>query len=52
MTNQTMGYLIMFMLFSAVNLSGFILKEKRIERILDYYQHQLTERNLYCPMWQ
>lgn len=28
MTNQTMGYLIMFMLFSAVNLSGFILKEK------------------------
>ena len=52
MTNQTMGYLIMFMLFSAVNLSGFILKEKEIERILDYYQHQLTERNLYCPMWQ
>ncbi len=29
MTNQTMGYLIMFMLFSAVNLSGYILKEKR-----------------------
>ena len=28
MTNQTMGYLIMFMLFSAVNLSGIILKEK------------------------
>ncbi|MBE5105209.1 ABC transporter permease [Bacillus thuringiensis] len=28
MTNQTMGYLIMFMLFSAMNLSGFILKEK------------------------
>ncbi|MBL3198896.1 ABC transporter permease, partial [Klebsiella pneumoniae] len=28
MTNQTMGYLIMFMLFSAVNLSGYILKEK------------------------
>ncbi|EJQ93456.1 hypothetical protein IGW_03057 [Bacillus cereus ISP3191] len=28
MTNQTMGYLIMFMLFSAANLSGFILKEK------------------------
>ena len=28
MTNQTMGYLIMFMLFSAVNLSGFILKRK------------------------
>ena len=49
MTNQTMGYLIMFMLFSAVNLSGFILKEKEIERTLDYYQHQLTERNLYCP---
>ena len=29
MTNQTMGYLIMFMLFSAVNLSGYILKRKR-----------------------
>ncbi|PFC14749.1 ABC transporter permease [Bacillus cereus] len=28
MTNQTMGYLIMFMLFSAANLSGYILKEK------------------------
>ncbi|HEK9103203.1 TPA: ABC transporter permease [Bacillus pseudomycoides] len=28
MTNQTMGFLIVFMLFSAVNLSGFILKEK------------------------
>ncbi|TKI99959.1 ABC transporter permease [Bacillus cereus] len=28
MTNQTMGYLIMFMLFSAANLSGHILKEK------------------------
>ena len=36
MTNQTMGYLIMFMLFSAVNLSGYILKRK-IERTLDYY---------------
>ena len=32
MTNQTMGYLIMFMLFSAANLSGHILKKKRIER--------------------
>lgn len=29
MTNQTMGYLIMFMLFSAANLSGYILKKKR-----------------------
>ncbi|EEM17925.1 MULTISPECIES: ABC transporter permease [Bacillus] len=28
MTNQTVGYLIMFMLFSAVNLSELILKEK------------------------
>ncbi|WP_377866133.1 ABC transporter permease [Bacillus sp. R86525] len=28
MTNQTIGYLIMFMLFSAANLSGIILKEK------------------------
>ncbi|MGI0531241.1 ABC transporter permease [Bacillus pfraonensis] len=28
MTNQTMGFLIVFMLFSAVNFSGFILKEK------------------------
>ena len=40
MTNQTMGYLIMFMLFSATNLSGHILKEKRIERTLDYYQRR------------
>ena len=39
MTNQTMGYLIMFMLFSA-NLSGHILKKKRIERTLDYYQRR------------
>ncbi|MED3330438.1 ABC transporter permease [Bacillus thuringiensis] len=31
MTNQTMGYLIMFMLFSAANLSGYILKEKEKE---------------------
>jgi ABC-2 type transport system permease protein len=28
MTNQTIGYLIVFMLFSAVNLSGIIIKEK------------------------
>ncbi|ENQ3079323.1 ABC transporter permease [Bacillus sp. WLY-B-L8] len=28
MTNQTVGYLMMFMLFSAVNFSGLILKEK------------------------
>lgn len=40
MTNQTMGYLIMFMLFSAANLSGYILKEKKIERILDSYQRR------------
>lgn len=28
MTNQTIGFLIIFMLFSAVNLSGMIVKEK------------------------
>ncbi|MFX3631705.1 MAG: ABC transporter permease [Candidatus Pristimantibacillus sp.] len=28
MTNQTIGFLIIFMLFSAVNLSGIIVKEK------------------------
>lgn len=41
MTTQTIGYLIMFMLFSAANLSGHIFKKKkRIEHILDSYQHR------------
>lgn len=43
-TNQSMGYLITFMMFSAINLSGFILREKENRTFLRLLSSPVSAR--------